>query len=95
MTRHYTFIFLLKLQTTAFGDIFVDNAALRAVEGVEKDPVFVKDLAVLIWSKAELMNRSVCGKVCPIKRKDENSVGKPALTPAKLQDLKGQSRRPL
>jgi len=57
----------------------------RRINCSSNDSLFVKELAVAIWSTVELKGRSVTGRECPTK----NTEAKPPLTPCKLGILKG------
>src|ERR1043166_9562231 len=52
-----------------------------------KESLFVKSLAVAIWSSNVLRNRSVTGSVCPTKRDRDPP---PPLSPKKLGVVRGR-----
>ena len=54
-----------------------------------KHSIFVKDLAVAIFSRATLATSTVDGKISPRHAKVEGKVAKPALCPVKMQVLRG------
>ncbi|KAG8182606.1 hypothetical protein JTE90_021742 [Oedothorax gibbosus] len=49
------------------------------------DSLYIKNLAVVVWGKQELANRSVCGFWCNAKKE---YVARKALTPEKLDFIK-------
>ncbi|KAG8174312.1 hypothetical protein JTE90_007662 [Oedothorax gibbosus] len=59
--------------------------AKKVKAGEPGDSLYIKNLAVVVWGKQELANRSVCGFRCNAKKK---SVARKALTPEKLGFIK-------
>lgn len=77
------------MQVNIGDSVLVDKAQWAAVLTQKEDSMFLKEGMVAIWSSAVLRNRTVTGTLSnKAKARGQTHVA-PALTPKKLDVLKG------
>ncbi|KAH7942783.1 hypothetical protein HPB52_001565 [Rhipicephalus sanguineus] len=72
--------------------VWVEKERWELLLGRDRDSLFCKELAKLVWGVPALRGRSVTGAPCRRYLKEGNAIEKPALSPHKLEAIYLQDR---